>query len=77
MFTQKVFTCTLAGVAQLTECWPANQRHTSLTPGQGTYLGCGPCPQWRGRGWRRGRVACERQPHIDVSLQNYSLVAFY
>ena len=49
----------LAGVAQWTEHQPANQRVTSLIPSQGTCLGCGP-------GLQKG--ACERQPHIDVSL---------
>ena len=32
----------LAGVAQWIECWPENQRVTSLIPSQGTCLGCGP-----------------------------------
>ena len=35
----------LAGVAQWIEHWPANWRVTSLTPCQGTWLGCGPGPQ--------------------------------
>ena len=50
---------TLAGVAQWIEHWPANQAVTGLTPSLGTCLGCGPGP-------RLG--ACERQPHVDVSL---------
>ena len=49
----------LAGVAQGTECWPANLKVAGLIPGQGPCLGCGPGPQLG---------ACERQPHIDVSL---------
>ena len=49
----------LAGVAQWIECWPANQSATGSSPSQGTGLGCGPGPQF---------AACERQPHIDVSL---------
>ena len=49
----------LAGVTQWIECQPVNQRVASLIPSQGTYLGCGPCPQYG---------ACERQPHIDASL---------
>ena len=49
----------LAGVAQWTKCWPANQRVASLIPSQGTCLGCGPGPQWG---------TCKRQPHIGVFL---------
>ena len=49
----------LAGVAQWTECRPANQRVASSIPSQGSCLGCGPGP------WLE---ACERQPHTDVSL---------
>ena len=49
----------LAGVAQWIEHGPENQRVTSSIPSQGTCLGCGPGPQYG---------ACERQPHIDVSL---------
>ena len=49
----------LAGVAQRTECQPANQTVSSSIPNQGTYLGCKPGPQLG---------ACKRQPHIDVSL---------
>ena len=49
----------LASVAQWIEYWPANQRVTGSIPSQGTRLGCGPGPQ---------QGACERQPHIDVSL---------
>ena len=63
----------LAGVAQWVECQPVNQRVTSSIPSQGARLGCGPGPQLG---------ACERQPHIDVSLSlplslkinNYTLV---
>ena len=36
---------TLTGVAQWTECWPANQRVPSSIPSQGTCLGCIPGPQ--------------------------------
>ena len=51
----------LVSVAQWIECWPANQRVTSLIPSliPSTCLGCGPGPQWG---------VCKRQPHIDVSL---------
>ena len=49
----------LAGVAQWTECQPANQRVTGSIPSRGTYPGCRPGPQL----W-----VLERQPHIDVSL---------
>ena len=35
----------LAGVAQWTECQPANQRVAGLIPSQGTCLGCWPGPQ--------------------------------
>ena len=48
-----------AGVAQWIECQPANQRAAGLIPSQRTRLGCSPGP-WLG--------ACERQPHIDVSV---------
>ena len=48
----------LAGVAQWTECWPANQTVTGLIPSQVTCLGFGPSPQLG---------AHERQP-TDVSL---------
>ena len=34
----------LAGVAQWTECQPANQKAAGLIPSQGTYLGFGPGP---------------------------------
>ena len=49
----------LAGLAQWTECRPANQMVASLIPSPGTCLGCGLGPQCRVR---------ERQPHIGVSL---------
>ena len=41
----KIRKSTLAGVAQWIECWPVNQKVASLTPSQGTCLGCGPGPQ--------------------------------
>ena len=44
--TMKTAPCTLAGVAQWTEHWPANQKVTGWIPSQGTSLGCGPGPQW-------------------------------
>ena len=51
----------LAGVTQWIERWPVNQRGTGSFPSQGTCLGCSArsSPQ---------KGACERQPHIDVSL---------
>ena len=49
----------LAGVAQWTECPPANQRVTGLIPSQGTCLGCRPGPQQGAHEW---------QPYTDVSL---------
>ena len=49
----------LAGVAQWIECWPVNQKVITSIPSKGTCLGCGPGAQWS---------ACERQPHIEVSL---------
>ena len=55
----KKYRLVLAGVAQWTECWPANKRVTGSIPSQGTCLGCGPDPQ---------KGARERQPPIDVSL---------
>ena len=48
-----------AGAAQWTEHQPANQRVAGSVSSQGTCLSCGPGPQ---------RRACERQPHVDVSL---------
>ena len=48
----------LAGVAQWTECWPANQRVAGFIPSQGTRLGCGPGPH---------SGVHKRQPHIDAS----------
>ena len=57
----------LAGVAQWIECQPVNLKVTGSSPGQGTYLGCGPGPQLG---------ACERLP-INVSLkQDVSLPLF-
>ena len=50
-------TIALAGVVQWIECGSANQRVAGSIPSQGTYLGCGPGPQWGLR---------ERQPHIDA-----------
>ena len=35
----------LAGVAQLTEHQPANQKVAGSIPNEGTFLGCGPGPQ--------------------------------
>ena len=49
----------LAGVAQQTECWLANQRVASSVPSQGTGLGCRPRPQWGTH---------KMQPHTDDSL---------
>ena len=50
---------TLADVAQWIEQWPVNQSVTGSIPSQGIYLGCRLGPQLG---------ACDRQPHIDVSL---------
>ena len=49
----------MAGEAQWTECQPMNQMVTGLISSQGTCLGCGPGPLLG---------ACERQPHIAISL---------
>ena len=57
---KKTILPTLAGVAQWTECQPANQRVIGLIPSQGICLGCRPGPQ---------EGALKRQPHIDVSLK--------
>ena len=54
----------LAGVAQLIEHQPGNQRVAVLVPSQGTCLGGGP-------GSLLG--AHERQPHIDVSIPLFLL----
>ena len=59
LFMFKIIYFALSGVAQWIECWPANQRVTSLIPSHDTCLGCGPGPWWG---------SLERQPHIDVSL---------
>ena len=48
----------LAGVAQWTECQPANLKVGGSIPGQGTCLGCEPGPHLEG---------CERQ-WIDVCI---------
>ena len=48
----------LAGVAQWVEHRSTNQKVAGLIPSQGTFLGCGTCPQLG---------VCERQP-IGVSL---------
>ena len=58
MFHQKVLTA-LAGVAQWTECRPANQKVAGSIPSQGPCLGCRPGPQLG---------VLEGQPHIDVSV---------
>ena len=49
----------LAGVAQWIELGPVDQRVAGSIPIQGACLGWGPGPQWG---------ACEKQPHVDVSL---------
>ena len=54
----------VAGVVQWIEHQPENQRVVGSVPSQGTCLGCRPGPQYR---------ACERQPHIDVSLPLFLL----
>ena len=46
-------------MAQWIECWPVNQRVAGSISSQGTFLSCGPGPQWG---------VPKRQPHIDVSL---------
>ena len=55
----------LAGVAQWIEHRPAKQRVVGSIPSQGMCLGCGPGPQLG---------ACEKQPHIDVSLPLFCLL---
>ena len=57
----------LAAVVQWIERRPVNQRVASSIPSQGTCPGCGPGLQWG---------ACERQPHIDVSLSLFLLPFF-
>ena len=56
-FCGEKFNRALAGVAQRTECRPADQKMTGSIPSQGTCLGCEPGPQ----------LVCERQL-IDVSF---------
>ena len=58
LFNLKNEKIALAGVAQWTECWSANQRVASSIPSQGTCLGGRPGAQLG---------VCERQP-TDVSL---------
>ena len=65
--TLKIIISVLIGMSQWIECWPENQRVANLIPSRGTCLGCGPGPQWG---------ACERQPHIDVSLPLFLLPFF-
>ena len=48
-----------AGVAQGSQCWPANQRVGSSIPSQDTCSSCGPGPWWE---------VHKGQPHIDVSV---------
>ena len=54
----------LAGVAQWTEHWPANQKVTGSIPGQGTFLYCRPGP-WLG--CARGNQSMFLS-HTDVSF---------
>ena len=49
----------MAGVAQWIEHQPVSERVAGLIPSQDTWLGCRLGPQ---------KGACEREPHIDVSL---------
>ena len=49
----------LVGVARWIECRSVNPKLAGSVPSEGTFLACGP-------GSLLG--ACERQPHIDVSL---------
>ena len=58
-FEDKKKPSAMAGMVPWTECRPENQRVAGSIPSQGTCLGFWPGPQYR---------ACERQPHIDVSL---------
>ena len=55
-----------AGVAQWIERQTVKQRVAGSIPSQGTFLGCGPGPQWG---------AHERQPHIDVSFPLFLLLS--
>ena len=58
----------LAGVAQWTQHLPMDQKVSSSIPSQGTCLGFGPGHHQLG--------ACERQPHIDVSLPFFPSLPF-
>ena len=58
-FNLKNDSLALAGVAQWVECQLLNQRVTGSIPSQGTCLGFRPDTQLG---------ACEKQPHIGVSL---------
>ena len=62
----KTLETALAGVAQWTERWPANQRVAGSIPipSQVTCLDCRP---------KSPVGAYERQPHIDVSLPLFLL----
>ena len=59
MYKNHLYMEALAGVAQWIERQTVKQRVAGSIPSQGTFLGCGP-------GLQSG--ACERQPHINVSL---------
>ena len=62
----KIASAALAGVAQWTECWPANLKVAGSIPGEGTCLGCEPGPQLGG---------CERQ-QIDVCITHWCFSPF-
>ena len=57
-FMMLKYASALAGMARWIECWPVNQKVTSLIPSQGTRLGYGPGPQ----------MVVHARQHIDVSL---------
>ena len=58
MFFKKIGLTALAGVAQWTECQPANQKFASSVLSQITFLGCGTGPQLG---------ACKRQStHVSL-----------
>ena len=63
-FEDKKKPSAMAGMVPWTECRPENQRVAGSIPSQGTCLGFRPGPQLG---------ACERQPHIDVSLPLFVL----
>ena len=65
----------LAGVAQWTECRPANGKVTGSTPSQGTCLGCGPGPSWGHWKGNHTLIFLSLSPSLPLSLKMYIVSA--